>query len=62
MPAAERHAIVQQLIAVSKANLVLADRERATLQEICNALGVNPVFPEKVLSQYQVDNVFAQVR
>jgi tellurite resistance protein len=61
LPAAERHAVVQQLIAVARANLAFADRERAALQEICKALGVNPVFPEKVLSQYEVDNVFAQV-
>jgi uncharacterized tellurite resistance protein B-like protein len=61
LPAAERHAIIQQLIAVAKANLAFAAKEQAALQEICKALGVNPVFPEKVLSQYQVDHVFAQM-
>jgi uncharacterized tellurite resistance protein B-like protein len=62
LPAAQRHAIVQQLIAVAKANLAFAAAEKTTLQQICNALGVNPTFPEKVLSQYEVDHVFAHMR
>jgi len=60
LPPPQRHAIVQQLIAVAKANLGFADKEKSTLQEICSVLGVNPAFPEKILSQY-ADYVFAQM-
>jgi len=58
LPPFQRHAIVQQLIAVAKASLDISAQEQNTLQEICTALKLNPVFPEKVLGQYE-DYVFA---
>jgi uncharacterized tellurite resistance protein B-like protein len=58
LPPAQRHAIIQQLIAVAKANLAVAVEEKSALQEICVALEVNPAFPEKILWQYE-DSVFA---
>ena len=58
LPPFQRHAIVQQLIAVAKASLDVSAQEQSTLQEICKALKVNPVFPEKILGQYE-DYVFA---
>lgn len=58
LPPFQRHAIVQQLIAVAKANVAVAAEEKNTLQEICIALEVNPVFPETILGQYE-DYVFA---
>jgi uncharacterized tellurite resistance protein B-like protein len=61
LPPPQRHAIVQQLIAVAKATLTVAAEEKKTLQEICTALKVNPAFPDKVLGQYEVDYVFAQM-
>jgi tellurite resistance protein len=61
LPPPQRHAIVQQLIAVAKANLGFAAQEKTTLQEICIALEVNSAFPEKILSQYESDYVFAQL-
>jgi predicted Zn-dependent protease len=60
LPAPQRHAIIQQLIAVAKANVTVGAQERRTLHEICIALAVNPAFPEKILSQY-ADCVFAQL-
>ncbi len=57
-PPLQRHAIIQQLIAVAKANLAVATEEQNTLQEICAALEVNPVFPERILGQYE-DVVFS---
>ena len=62
LPPPERHAIIQQLIAVAKAQLAVADEEKKTLQQICIALQVNPAFPEKVFSQYEVDYVFAHMQ
>ena len=56
----QRHAIIQQLIAIAKANLAVAAEQKATLQEICIALDVNPAFPDKILSQY-ADSVFAHM-
>jgi uncharacterized tellurite resistance protein B-like protein len=61
LPPPERHAIIQQLIAVARANLAVTTQQKSTLQEICMALKVNPAFPEKVLSQYEVDYVFARM-
>ena len=58
LPPFQRHAIVQQLIAVAKASLNVSDQEKSTLQEICTALKLTPVFPEKILGQYE-DVVFA---
>jgi peptidase M48-like protein/tellurite resistance protein TerB len=58
LPPFQRHAIVQQLIAVAKASLDVSAQEQSTLQEICTALKLNPVFPEKILGQYE-DYVFA---
>ena len=58
LPPFQRHAIVQQLIAVAKASLDISVQEQNTLREICTALKLNPVFPEKVLGQYE-DYVFA---
>jgi len=54
--------IIQQLIAVAKAILELADKEEYSPQELCHALGMNPGFREKVLSQYDVDYVSAHMR
>lgn len=53
LPPPQRHAIIQQLIAVAKANLTVAAEEKNTLQEICTALDVNPAFAEKILWQYE---------
>jgi len=53
LPPPQRHAIIQQLIAVAKANLAVAAEEKSTLQQICVALKVNPAFPEKILWQYE---------
>jgi len=53
LPPPQRHAIVQQLIAVAKANLAVAAEEKNTLEEICTALAVNPTFAEKILWQYE---------
>ncbi len=58
LPPFQRHAIIQQLIAVAKANVTVATEEKNALQEICAALGVNPVFPERILGQYE-DHVLA---
>jgi uncharacterized tellurite resistance protein B-like protein len=58
LPPRQRHAIIQQLIAVAKANLAVAAEEQSTLQEICIALDVNPAFPQKILWQYE-NYVFA---
>jgi len=58
---AQRHAIIQQMIAVAKANLGVGTEEKSTLQQICAALEVNPAFPEKILWQYETDYVFAQM-
>jgi tellurite resistance protein len=60
LPPSQRHAIIQQLIAVAKANMGVADQEKNALQEICIALELNPTFPEKILGQY-ADTVFAQM-
>ena len=57
-PPPQRHAIIQQLIAVAKANLAVAAEEKSTLREICIALDVNPAFPEKIFWQYE-DHVLA---
>jgi len=61
LPPAQRHAMIQQLIAVAKANLGVATEEKNTLQRICAALNVNPDFPERILWQYETDYVFAQM-
>ncbi len=53
LPHFQRHAIIQQLIAVAKANLAVAAEETSTLEEICIALDVNPAFPERILGQYE---------
>ena len=53
LPPPQRHAMIQQLIAVAKANLAVAAEEQSTLQEICIALDVNPAFAEKILWQYE---------
>ena len=53
LPAFQRHAIIQQLIAVAKANLAVAAEENNTLQQICVALEVNSAFPERILGQYE---------
>jgi uncharacterized tellurite resistance protein B-like protein len=53
LPPFQRHAIIQQLIAVAKANLTVATEEKSTLEEICSALEVNPAFPERILGQYE---------
>ena len=58
LPPFQRHAMIQQLIAVAKANVAVATEEKSTLQEICVALDVNPTFPERILGQYE-DVVFA---
>jgi tellurite resistance protein len=56
----QRHAIIQQLIAVANANVAVAAEEKHALQEICIALQLNPSFPEKILAQY-TDCVFAHM-
>lgn len=66
LPPAERHAIVQQMIALAKADMEVAAEERNTLQGICVALDLNPSFADRILAHYThqiqtVDNVFAQV-
>ena len=65
LPPPQRHAIVQQMIAIAKANANVADQERNVLQQICIALELNPGFADRILAQYTqiqtVDNVFAQV-
>ena len=58
LPPHQRHAVIQKLIAVAKANMSVATEEMNTLREICVALNVNPAFPEKILWQYE-DYVFA---
>ena len=55
----QRHAMIQQLIAVAKAHFPVDAKEMNTLRSICMALNVNPSFPEKILWQYE-DFVFAQ--
>jgi tellurite resistance protein len=61
LPPTQRHAIIQQLVAVAKANLNVATEEKNALQEICIALKVNPAFPERILGQY-ADCVFAHMQ
>ena len=58
LPPHQRHAMIQRMIAVAKANMSVASEEMVTLREICKALDVNPAFPEKILWQYE-DFVFA---
>jgi tellurite resistance protein len=53
LPAPRRHALVQELIAVAKANLTVETAEKKALQEICVALDVNPSFPERILWLYE---------
>ena len=66
LPPPERHAIVQRMIAVAKANVNVAVEERSALQEICLALELNPGFADRILAQYAqqvqtVDAVFTQM-
>jgi hypothetical protein len=66
LPPPERHAIVQQMIAMAKANVDVAQEQRNALQGICVALGLNPGFADRILAQYAqqvrtVDSVFAQM-
>jgi tellurite resistance protein len=61
LPPPQRHAVIQQLIAVAKANSTVAEAEKRTLHEICVALEVNPAFTDRILSQYDVDYVFARM-
>ena len=52
--------MIQQLVAVAKANLTVAAQEKKTLHAICLALEVNPAFPDRILSHY-ADCVFARM-
>ena len=60
LPPPQRHAIVQQLVAVANSNGSAAAAEKTALQQICTALDVSPVFPEKIQTQY-MDEFFAQM-
>jgi uncharacterized tellurite resistance protein B-like protein len=65
LPPPQRHAIIQRLVAVAKASMDIADKERTALQQICGALELDPSFAEKILAQYALqvqytDAVFAQ--
>ena len=49
----DRHALMQKLIAVAKADLNVDEQEKVALGEICTALGVAPTFVDKVLWLYE---------
>ncbi len=49
MPVPERHALIQRLIAIAKTDQVVADLEKATLREVCQAFDVNPLFVDQML-------------
>ena len=49
LSSADRHALVQKLIVVARADSRVADGEKAVLREICSALKVNPSFVETIL-------------
>jgi len=53
LPPPDRHQLIQQLIAVAKANLDVDRREKAALQSIGKALQVGPVFVDKILQLYE---------
>ena len=53
MPPSDRHALMQKLIAVAKADLNVDEQEKVALGEICTALGVAPTFVDKVLWLYE---------
>ncbi len=49
MPPHERHALVQKLIVVARADKHLGEEEKAVLRQVCEALEVNPIFVEQML-------------
>lgn len=53
MPPSDRHALMQKLIAVAKADLDVDEQEREVLREICVALDVVPTFVDKILWLYE---------
>lgn len=62
LPPSERHALIQQLIAFTRANLAVTTQEKSTLQEICTVLKVDPIVSEEILSQHEVNCVVASMR
>ncbi|MBI2362403.1 MAG: M48 family metalloprotease [Elusimicrobia bacterium] len=53
LPAADRHALLQKLIVVARADQVVKPAERAVLAEMARAFGTDPAFVERVLSIFE---------
>jgi uncharacterized tellurite resistance protein B-like protein len=49
MPPSERHALVQRLIVVARADKQLREEEKAVLRQVCETLRINPTFVEQML-------------
>ena len=49
LQASERHALVQKLIVVARADKQLKQEEKAVLREACIALDISPTFAEQIL-------------
>jgi uncharacterized tellurite resistance protein B-like protein len=49
MPPSERHALVQRLIVVARADKQLREEEKAVLRRVCEALEINPIFVAQML-------------
>ncbi|MDX6768892.1 MAG: TerB family tellurite resistance protein, partial [Elusimicrobiota bacterium] len=53
LPAPERHALVQRLVVVARADLVVHPDEAAGLRELAAAMGLAPEFVDKILKFFE---------
>jgi len=53
MPPMERHGLVEKLVVVAKADGRVEEKELQVLREVCQILGVNPVFVDQVFFMYE---------
>ena len=49
LPPSEKHALVQRLIVIARTDKELREEEKAVLGQVCQALGINPLFVEQML-------------
>jgi tellurite resistance protein len=53
LPAADRHAVVQRLVVVARADGAVSAPETAGLREIAAAMALSPQFVDKILSLFE---------
>lgn len=52
LPASDRHALLQKLIVIARADGSVDEKELAVLREACRALGVNPGFVDQIMKLF----------